>query len=173
MTTPEFPKGKEKYCPKCYFENNETILREDCKHSNKMNKLQEYERDVMEKFVEQGADLEHDRWARWQKYMFSKCSSLPTGELIIPASLVQRWFSQIERPYSKLSEDEKESDRKETRNYLPLLLSALQGQRKVIEEWIDKNPIRCGACDGANLGHTLTCKMLSELKSFLSESNNK
>ena len=27
----------------------------------------------MEEFVEKGANLEHDRWARWQKYMFSKC----------------------------------------------------------------------------------------------------
>lgn len=41
----------------------------------------EYETSLMEKdthpltmeerFIEEGADLEHDRWARWQKYFFS------------------------------------------------------------------------------------------------------
>ena len=32
MTLQEFPKGKEEYCPRCYFEDEVTILREDCPH---------------------------------------------------------------------------------------------------------------------------------------------
>ena len=32
MITQEFPKGKEEYCPRCYFENDVVILREDCPH---------------------------------------------------------------------------------------------------------------------------------------------
>ena len=28
----EFPKGKEAYCPRCYFDDDIVILREDCKH---------------------------------------------------------------------------------------------------------------------------------------------
>ena len=32
MTPQEFPKGKEEYCPRCYFEDEVTILRENCPH---------------------------------------------------------------------------------------------------------------------------------------------
>ena len=81
--------------------------------------------DWEERFVEVGANIEHDRWARWQKYMFSKCQRLNGGVLTIPEELVKRWFRQIETPYSDLSEEEKESDRKETRNYLPLIRELL------------------------------------------------
>lgn len=77
---------------------------------------------VIDEFVEKGAELEHDRWARWQKYMFSKGRiDTESGGLIIPKELVDRWTRQIDTPYSELSEEEKESDRKETRHYIPLL----------------------------------------------------
>lgn len=33
--TPEFPQGKEAYCPRCYFEDEETTLRSDCPHNKK------------------------------------------------------------------------------------------------------------------------------------------
>ena len=77
-------------------------------------------------FIEAGANIEHDRWARWQKYMFSK-GDVVTGtrvckeDFVLPKEFVDRWFRQIDITYSKLSKEEKESDRKETRNYLPLL----------------------------------------------------
>jgi len=29
----EFPEGKESYCPRCYFEDEVTILKKDCKHA--------------------------------------------------------------------------------------------------------------------------------------------
>lgn len=29
----EFPKGKENYCPQCYFEEDVVILRGECHHS--------------------------------------------------------------------------------------------------------------------------------------------
>jgi len=76
---------------------------------------------ILDEFVEKGADLEHDRWSRWQSYMFNKCKQRKDGSLIIPVELVSRWGTQILLSYSELSEEEKESDRKETRNYLPIL----------------------------------------------------
>ena len=87
-------------------------------------------------FVEKGADIEHDRWARWQKYMFSKGVVGPDGEFHLPEELVDRWFRQIDTPYSELSESEKESDRKETRNYLSLIRQAISQaeQRGAAEE---------------------------------------
>ena len=32
-TNKEFPRGKENYCPRCYFEDEMTVLRRDCKHN--------------------------------------------------------------------------------------------------------------------------------------------
>lgn len=87
-----------------------------------------------EEFVEKGAAIEHDRWARWQKYFFSKCDMECEGEkcfLTLPSILLMRWQRQIDTPYAELSEQEKESDRKETRNYLPLV--ALE-RKRVVEE---------------------------------------
>ena len=79
-------------------------------------------------FVEAGANIEHDRWARWQKHMFSKCDYEIEGEkvfLTLPLGLFDRWNRQIETRYSDLSESEKESDRKETRTYIPLVQQAI------------------------------------------------
>lgn len=33
--SPEFPKGKEPYCPRCYFERDVKLLRKDCPHNDK------------------------------------------------------------------------------------------------------------------------------------------
>ena len=87
----------------------------------------------IEEFVEAGANLEHIRWASWQKYMFSKGyvfskqdgGKLELGDFVLPTEFVDRWFRQIDTKYKDLSEQEKESDRKETRNYLPLLKDLL------------------------------------------------
>lgn len=34
--TDEFPEGKEAYCPRCYFEDDKTILRKDCPHNKEV-----------------------------------------------------------------------------------------------------------------------------------------
>ena len=96
-------------------------------------------------FVEAGANIEHDRWARWQKYMFSKCvpikdAVLKDGDMVIPAECVDRWFRQIDTPYSDLSEAEKESDRKETRNYLPIIENLLEQERQRMSEEVKELP---------------------------------
>jgi len=102
--------------------------------------IQEQLEKIEKEFVEKGADLEHDRWARWQKYMHSKMSgaiglSNKVEEYTLSVDLWERWNRQIKTPYSELSEEEKESDRKETRNYLPLLrTSALELVKSVVEE---------------------------------------
>lgn len=99
-----------------------------------------------ETFIEDGANLEHDRWARWQKYMFSKGYIFSTqdsnppelGSFVLRPEFVDRWFRQVDTPYSKLSESEKESDRKETRNYLPLIKQHFL-PKSVIREKIEKS----------------------------------
>ena len=70
---------------------------------------------------EQLAALEHARWARWQAYLHSKCQINQDGSLTIPADLVERWEHQIATPYAMLSEREKDSDRRQVDEYLPLV----------------------------------------------------
>jgi len=69
----------------------------------------------LEEFVEEGANLEHQRWARWHKY----------SRLMATPSYIEMWDRKAEMPYIALTNEEQESDRKETRNYLPLLEKAI------------------------------------------------
>ena len=75
--------------------------------------------------IDELASIEHERWAHWQRYMHAQGKLQPDGSLVIPADLVRRWESQIQRAYADLSEVEKESDREQVRRVLPLIISAL------------------------------------------------
>lgn len=70
---------------------------------------------------EQLAQLEHQRWASWQRHLHSKCRRNPDGSLTIPAGYVAALERQIATPYDALSEAEKDGDRREVDRYLPLL----------------------------------------------------
>lgn len=100
-----------------------------------------------EEFVEKGAEIEHERWAKWQKYVHKNLYNIAEQEperwkelknphlKILPTELYERWERQINTPYSELSEQEKESDRKEARNYLPLVkLIESQAYQRAVEE---------------------------------------
>ncbi|MFA5745649.1 MAG: hypothetical protein WCX79_00165 [Candidatus Paceibacterota bacterium] len=47
------------------------------------------------------SDLEHQQWAHWTKYMLNN---------LTPEN-IKRWKEQIETPYNKLTNKEKDSDR--------------------------------------------------------------
>jgi hypothetical protein len=47
------------------------------------------------------ASLEHEQWAHWTRYLLDH----------LTAENVERWRSQIDTPYDRLSESEKDSDR--------------------------------------------------------------
>ena len=76
--------------------------------------------------LEVTAAVEHARWAHWQKYLHEQCSTLDDGSLVIPADLVRRWEKQIATPYADLSDQEKNSDRDQAREYLEALIKARQ-----------------------------------------------
>lgn len=80
---------------------------------------------TLDNLLEELAAVEHERWAHWQQYLYSKCVPQSDGSLLIPADLVARWQTLIERKYIELSEAEKESDREQVRKYLPLIASAI------------------------------------------------
>lgn len=80
-------------------------------------------------FIEKGADIEHERWSKWQAYLHSKCVEHENGKgewVCFPSELFKRWERQINTPYSNLSEVEKESDRQEVRSYDALFTTAMQ-----------------------------------------------
>lgn len=83
----------------------------------------------VEELKEKLAAIEHERWADWQKYFFSKCDYECEGEkcfLTLPSILLMRWQRQIDTPYVDLSEKEKDSDRKEVARYWPLIEAELK-----------------------------------------------
>ena len=75
--------------------------------------------------MESLADIEHQRWAHWQRYVHAKGIRQADGSMLIPADLIAQWDRQLATPYERLSEKEKESDRKQVLRYLPAILKAL------------------------------------------------
>ena len=88
---------------------------------------------MWEKYLERLADIEHQRWAGWQKYLHSKCEETVTGDLIIPAGYVKHLERQINTPYAELTDKEKDSDRQEVHKTLASLPKELD-EKKVEEE---------------------------------------
>ena len=81
---------------------------------------------------EKVAELCHSQWADWMDYLFEKSIPYKPGEvqnyegsLIIPKWAVDRWKRQTNTPYTELSEDEKESDRKEADKFIALFTNLL------------------------------------------------
>lgn len=68
------------------------------------------------------AELCHEQWSGWMKYLFNKSPNTENGEAIIPKWAVDRWTRQINTPYESLSESEKESDRNEADRFIRLIL---------------------------------------------------
>ena len=93
-----------------------------------MPKSSEYSSGLLklEGLIEELADVEHERWLHWQRYLHSKCERSSDGSLVIPANLVEQWESQMNTPYLELSEVEKESDREQVRRYHPIIADAFK-----------------------------------------------
>ena len=68
---------------------------------------------------EQLAAIEHERWADWQKWCHKVLrENNPSPE---QGDILERWDRQIETPYTKLSEKEKQSDRDQVDRYWQLV----------------------------------------------------
>lgn len=143
-----------------------------------MDKIKQLIESQKKDSLEHFADIEHSRWAKWQKYLHSKL--YPLGEsklslnnhlLVMPTELYQRWERQIATPYSELSEQEKESDREQVRPYLEwhttslhaLLDAVIEMEEKGIIEYTMKDDYRVGY----NLAKTDTIATLQTIKKLL------
>lgn len=69
------------------------------------------------------ADVQHKIWSDWMRYLFSQCTSTDDGDgsLVIPVELVLCWMGQACTLYQELSEQEKDSDRKQADKVLAVL----------------------------------------------------
>ena len=73
----------------------------------------------MENLLETLAELEHQQWAHWTKYMLDRLAQLeakldgnaPYKAYFELSQQKQDWRRQIATPYSELTEKEKDSDR--------------------------------------------------------------
>lgn len=92
-----------------------------------------------EETFEKLADIEHQRWADWQKWCHEVLrKECPSPEL---EKVLKRWDRQINTPYSELTEKEKDSDRRQVRRYWKIvkqqnaiaIKQALEQQRKEIK----------------------------------------
>ncbi len=63
--------------------------------------------------IEKLANIEHNRWSGWMKYLFEKSTTNKDGTVTIPAGLSERWKRQMNTTYADLPDEEKPSDIKE------------------------------------------------------------
>lgn len=82
---------------------------------------------ILESLIEELAAIEHRRWSHWQAFMHAQANRQPDGSLVLTPDLVKKWDRQIATDYAELSEPEKESDREQVRQYLPLIAAAFAG----------------------------------------------
>jgi hypothetical protein len=71
--------------------------------------------------IEVLADIEHQRWADWQKHLHEISDKNDDGSIRLNPLDVQRWEMQINTHYNNLSEEEKESDREQVKRYLNII----------------------------------------------------
>lgn len=67
------------------------------------------------------AELAHEQWSGWMRYLFSKGTFNNDGTWTMPAWAVDRWKEQMETPYLDLSESDQDSDRKEADKFLAIM----------------------------------------------------
>jgi len=72
------------------------------------------------------ANVEHSRWAEWQKYLMEDVLEIVEKEydfitLKMPTKQWEAWERLVETPYKKLTEKEKNSDREQVDKYWYLI----------------------------------------------------
>lgn len=76
------------------------------------------------------ADLMHQRWVHWMKYLFEVSTEDPNGVVTIPKEKVARWKRQMATNYSNLSSQEQSSDLAEADYFLEYIKNILYKNKK-------------------------------------------
>lgn len=88
-----------------------------------------------EELREELAQLAHEQWSGWIKYMFEKClTDYHNKTLIVPKWAVERWSKQAKTPYTELSIEEKDSDQTEADKFLALFQPITDTLRTRVEK---------------------------------------
>ncbi len=87
-------------------------------------RLADLEKQLPVDLRERLADLAHKQWSGWMGYLFGKGESNEDGTWTMPAWAVKRWRLQAATPFSELSGEEKDSDRKEADKFLAVMEGA-------------------------------------------------
>lgn len=69
------------------------------------------------------ADLQHEIWSHWMKYVFEISIQNEDGTVTIPAQKVERWKRQMNTKYDDLSDSEQISDIEQAEKILDLINS--------------------------------------------------
>jgi hypothetical protein len=78
--------------------------------------------------IERLAEKEHERWADWMAYFFTKCiENAEDGSLIVPGGYVAALRILIGASYAELSRDQQEKDIREVARYWPLIAPFVEG----------------------------------------------
>lgn len=130
---------------------------------------------MRERLLEKLSSIEHGRWSKWKKYIYSKCiPSSDDGIWQIGEEWLTKWQRQIDTPYEELSEKEKDSDREQVLSYLPILESEITQalaerdeeivkmiQEILDEDWpVSENPEIQKLKDHRRLGERVICKRI-------------
>ena len=67
------------------------------------------------------ADLQHEIWSHWMRYLFEVSLQNDDGTVTIPADKVERWKRQMITKYVDLSDDEQNSDLDQARKIMGLI----------------------------------------------------
>lgn len=102
-------------------------------------------KELREKF----ADQVHAQWCHWMKYLMKEGMLTPPGaftsggQFILPLEKIEHWKRQMETPYIKLSEEEKNSNRDLADCFIRILQNnpsppgTLTSGVQLIEDWVD------------------------------------
>jgi len=128
----------EKPIEKCEDCETELVCDESSCHCPNYYCECEVEESTQQEMIDAFAEIEHERWGKWQKYVNSKCvPSADDGIWQIGEEYLHRWNKQINTPYSELSEKEKQSDRDQVMPYfnyfnarISSLISEIEKMRK-------------------------------------------
>jgi hypothetical protein len=73
------------------------------------------------KMLDEIADLQHEIWSHWMRYLFEVSLQNDDGTVTISADKVERWKRQMTTKYIDLSTDEQKSDLEQAKKVMALI----------------------------------------------------
>lgn len=67
------------------------------------------------------ADLQHEIWSHWMRYLFEVSLQNEDGSVTIPTDKVKRWKHQMTTKYVDLSTDEQKSDLEQAQKVIAVI----------------------------------------------------